>query len=114
MKDRSMQRLILSAVMSMALISATAAWADDTAEIALKNHQFVPPTLTIPAGQQVKLTVKNEDATPAEFESHDFHVEKVVPGNGQIVLYVGPLEAGTYGFFDDFHEDTTKGKLVVK
>jgi plastocyanin domain-containing protein len=110
-----MQRLILPFVMTVALLAGTAAWAaGDTAEIALKNHQFVPQTLTIPAGKQVKLTVKNQDATPAEFESHDFRVEKVVPGNGQIVVYIGPLQAGTYGFFDDFHEDTTKGKLVVK
>ena len=110
-----MRRLILPSIMTIALSAGTAAWAaDDAAEIALKNHQFMPQTLTIPAGKQVKLTVTNEDATPAEFESHDFRVEKVVPGNGKIVVYIGPLQAGTYGFFDDFHEDTTKGTLVVK
>jgi hypothetical protein len=38
----------------------------------------------------------------------------VVQGHGRIVLYIGPLQAGTYGFFDDFHEATTKGKLVAK
>lgn len=110
-----MQRLILPLIMTVALIAGTAAWAaGNTAEIALKNHQFVPETLTIPAGKRVKLTVKNEDSTPAEFESHDFRVEKVVPANGRIFVYVGPLKPGTYGFFDDFHEDTTKGKLIVK
>jgi hypothetical protein len=106
-------RFLLPAV-AFAFLAVTAAWADDTAQIALKDHQFVPQTLTIPAGKQVKLTVKNEDATPAEFESHDFHAEKVVQGHGQIVLFIGPLQAGTYGFFDDFHEETTKGKLVAK
>jgi hypothetical protein len=107
-------RFALPILVAAALIAGTAARAEDTAQIALKNHQFVPMNLEIPAGKRVKLTVKNLDDTPAEFESHDFHVEKVVKGHSQIVLYVGPLQAGTYGFFDDFHEDTTKGKLVVK
>jgi plastocyanin len=101
-------------VLAAALLASATAWAADTAEIALRNHQFEPQTLTIPAGKRVKLTVKNLDATPAEFESHDFRVEKVVQGHGQIVLYVGPLAAGTYGFYDDFHKATTIGSLVVK
>lgn len=107
-------RFALPAFAFALLASTTAFAADPTAEITLKNHQFVPQTLTIPAGKQVKLTVKNEDATPSEFESHDFHAEKVVQGHGQIVLFIGPLDAGTYGFFDDFHKSTTTGKLVVK
>jgi Cupredoxin-like domain len=82
--------------------------------LTLKNHAFSPRTLSVPANQRVKLVVKNEDATPAEFESHDFPVEQVVSGHGQITVYVGPLTPGTYGFYDDFHEDTTRGKLVVK
>jgi plastocyanin len=107
-------RFALPVLVAASLVAGAAAHADDTAAIALKDHQFQPQTLSIPAGKRVKLTVKNLDATPAEFESHDFHVEKVVKGHSQIVLYVGPLEAGTYGFFDDFHEATTKGTLVVK
>jgi plastocyanin len=109
-------RFALPVLIAVAMIAGPAAVlaADATAEIALKDHKFVPRTLTIPAGQRVKLTVKNLDATPAEFESHDFRVEKVVPGNGQIVLFIGPLTAGNYGFYDDFHKSTTTGTLAVK
>jgi len=98
-----------------ALVPAGAAWAADqpTFELTLHNHAFSPATLTIPANKQVKLTVKNLDNTPAEFESHDFHAEQVVAGGSQTILYIGPLSPGTYGFFDDFH-DSTEGKLLVK
>ncbi len=33
---------------------------------------------------------------------------------GEVSLRIGPLKAGTYAFFDEFHEDQTKGTLVVK
>jgi hypothetical protein len=48
------------------------------------------------------------------FESHNFKAEKVVPTGGEVGLYIGPLKAGTYLFFDDFHEDQTKGTLIAK
>jgi Cupredoxin-like domain len=41
-------------------------------------------------------------------------LEKVVPTGGEVGLYIGPLKAGTYLFFDDFHEDQTKGTLIAK
>ena len=31
-----------------------------------------------------------------------------------LVSISGPLKAGTYLFFDDFHEDQTKGTLIAK
>jgi plastocyanin len=97
------------------LTSVTAYGAEDLSfELSIKDHKFTPTELTIPAGKQVKLTIKNLDSTPAEFESDDFKAEKVVPGGGEVSLRIGPLKAGTYGFFDEFHEDQTKGTLVVK
>ena len=97
------------------LTSLTALGANDLSfELSLKEHKFTPSELTIPADQRVKLTIKNLDSTPAEFESHNFKAEKVVPAGGEVSLYIGPLKAGTYGFFDDFHEDETKGTLIAK
>jgi heme/copper-type cytochrome/quinol oxidase subunit 2 len=81
--------------------------------IALKNGQFVPSQLQIPVGTKVKLLVSNDNATPSEFESHQFHREKVVAPGQQIVVFVGPLDPGTYEFFDDFHPQT-RGHLIVK
>lgn len=91
----------------------SAAWgATKDVELRIKNQAFQPDVLTIPAGQQVKIVVRNEDTLPAEFESNDFNREKVIPGGTSLPVYVGPLTAGTYKFFNDFHPQST-GKLVV-
>lgn len=95
------------------LLAATPALAEDYV-LTLKDHQFSPKELTVPAGQKIKLTVKNDDATPAEFESSDLHREKVVGANSSITVNLGPLKAGSYKFVDDFHEDTTTGTLIAK
>lgn len=81
--------------------------------IAIKNGKFVPDEVSVPAGQKVELLVRNEDKTTSEFESSDFHREQIVQPGNQITVYVGPLDAGTYVFFDDFHPDN-RGRLVVK
>lgn len=90
--------------------------AADTPEysLVLKDHQFQPAELTIPAGTKVKLLVRNDDATPAEFESHSLNREKIIPANAAVTVFVGPLKPGEYEFFDEFHEATTRGKLIVK
>jgi hypothetical protein len=72
------------------------------------------PLPTLPADTKFKLRVTNEDATPEEFESTDFNRETVVLGKRSIIVYVGPLHAGTYGFFGDFHRDTAQGRLIVE
>ena len=38
--------------------------------ISLKDHKFDPAELKVPASKAIKLTVKNLDTTPEEFESH--------------------------------------------
>lgn len=96
----------------VALIPA-AARAEDYA-FTLKDHKFSPQQLDIPAAQKVKITVKNLDATPAEFESYDLNREKVVGANGTITVFVGPLEAGSYTVFDDFHHDTTTATIKAQ
>ncbi len=80
---------------------------------ALKDHRFSPASLTIPAGQKVQVTVKNEMASAAEFESDDFDREKVVAANDSINVFIGPLKAGTYHYFDDFHHEST-GVIVAR
>ena len=83
-------------------------------EISIKEHRFDPPLVAIPAGTKVKLLVKNLDATPEEFESHELSREKVIPGNSEAIIYIGPLDPGTYGFFGDFNQNTAQGKLIAK
>ena len=111
-----MHRLKLAASLAVllgTLLAGAAAHAEDYV-LTLKDHKFSPQVLTIPAGQKVKITVKNLDSSPAEFESYDLNREKVVTANGQIVVFVGPVAAGSYEFFDDFHHETTTGTLKVQ
>jgi plastocyanin len=96
------------------LLVAAPAFADDPSfSIVLRNNQFVPSEVQIPAGAKVKLIVRNENSTASEFESTEFHREKVVPPGQEITVFVGPLDPGSYEFFDDFHPQT-RGHLVVK
>jgi plastocyanin len=97
----------------LALIAASALADDPSITITLKNNQFVPSEVQIPAGLKVKLVVRNENPTTSEFESNQFHREKVVTSGQEITVFVGPLDPGSYEFFDDFHPQT-RGHLVVK
>jgi hypothetical protein len=108
-----MSRLLALAVCGALALSPAVAHADDYV-ITLQHNQFSPQELTIPAHQKVKVTVKNLDATPAEFESYELNREKVVTANGEIGVFVGPLEPGSYPYFDDFHRDSTKGVIIAK
>jgi plastocyanin len=82
--------------------------------LTISNHRFAPAELAIPANTKVKLSVVNKDATAEEFESHELNREKVVAGNASITVYVGPLKAGRYAYFGDFHQDTAQGVLIVR
>ena len=81
--------------------------------ITIKDHAFVPAEVKIPAGAKVELTIRNEQAVPAEFESASLRREKVVSPGSAISVYVGPLQRGRYEFFDDFHP-ATRGVVVVE
>jgi hypothetical protein len=107
-----MRQLALAAVLLITAILP--AWADDpTVTITLRDHQFVPSEVPVPAGVKVQLLIKNEQQVTAEFESNSLHREKIVSAGGQITVFVGPLDAGSYEFFDDFHAET-RGHLVAK
>ena len=94
--------------------TGTAVWAVDSIEITIKDHKFTPAEITIPADTKVKLVVKNLDATAEEFESHSMHREKIIPGNGQAIIFIGPLGPGSYEFFGEFNQETAKGRVIVK
>jgi heme/copper-type cytochrome/quinol oxidase subunit 2 len=109
-------RLAIIALVSLGFfgLSGNARADDPEFTLVIKDHQFTPTELQVPAGVKVKLIVKNQDTTPEEFESHELHREKVVAPGQQIIVIVGPLTAGTYGFFGDFHKATAQGKLVAQ
>ena len=107
----SLPRLLIAA---LALSFPVSAMAAEDYTLVLKDHVFTPAELEVPAGKKVKILVKNEDATSAEFESKELNREKVIQGHSSAVVSVGPLKPGTYPFVDEFHEDVAKGSIVVK
>jgi plastocyanin len=109
---RSHLRAVFAIASALLEISSPANAAD--VEISLKSHGFSPAEITVPAGEAITLTVRNLDATPAEFESKELRVEKVIAGNSSIVVKLRPLKPGRYAFFDEYHEDLAKGTLVAK
>jgi heme/copper-type cytochrome/quinol oxidase subunit 2 len=86
----------------------------DTIELSLKGHKFTPSEFTVPAGQKFQIKLTNNDETPAELESHDLKVEKIVVPGGTITVTAGPLKPGTYEIFDDYHPDDAKGIVTAK
>jgi plastocyanin len=99
----------------VSLLLTFSAYAQDfEAHLTIREHKFEPAELTVPAGQKIKLLVENQDATPEEFESNELNREKIVVGKGTITVFLGPLDAGRYPFFGDFHQETAQGVLVAR
>ena len=97
-----------------ALLSApAAALAAEGITLTIRDHRFAPTELSVPAGERFRIEVENQDATPAEFESNDLRVEKIVVAGGKITVMAGPLKPGTYKFFDDYHPDTANGTITA-
>lgn len=110
---RSLTALALATTVFWAAANATDA-IEPEFRIVIKDHKFTPAVLAVPAGQKIRLTVENQDPTPEEFESYDFNREKVVAGNGRIVVFVGPLKPGKYEFFGDFNPSLARGWIVAQ
>jgi hypothetical protein len=101
--------------LALVLTIGTSVAAEEPAyTLVIKDHQFQPTEIQIPAGQKIALLVKNNDTTPEEFESIELRREKVVAGGDQITVYIGPLKPGSYEFFGDFNPTTARGHIIAK
>jgi plastocyanin domain-containing protein len=97
-----------------AIILAPASLRAQDVTITIKNHQFSPAEVKVPANKRVQITVVNDDPTPEEFESHEMKVEKVIPGKSKGVVRIGPLAPGRYPFFGEFNQATAKGVVIAE
>jgi len=104
--------LVLAALVALPA-APTLTLAADPIVLTIKDHQFTPSEVSVPAGERLRIEVVNQDPTPAEFESSDLRVEKIVIPGGRIVVMAGPLKPGAHQFFDDYHPDTAKGALIA-
>ena len=75
--------------------------------LTIKDRKFEPAELHAPPGRAIEIHVKNLNPIVSEFESSDFNREKIVEAGSQITVFIGPLSPGSYGYFDDFHRETT-------
>ena len=106
--------MLRTAVAALLIVCAAPGFAQQPPiTIAVRDHQFVPAEVSVPAGVKVELIIHNEQTTPAEFESKSLHREKVVAPGASASIFVGPLKPGRYEFLDDFHP-ATRGFLVVQ
>jgi hypothetical protein len=103
-------------VAAFALLGATAvlAAAEPEFAITLRNHQFTPAEINVPAGVKVKLVIDNQDAGPEEFDSHALNREKVIPGKTKATIFIGPLAPGRYPFIGEFNATTARGEVVAR
>ena len=109
------QWIYLGVIAGGLFLSFSAASADEEIyAVSIKDHQFSPAELKIPANSKVKIIVENQDQTAEEFESYDLNREKVVTGNGKITIFIGPLKSGTYKYFGEFHKDSAQGVIIVE
>ena len=104
----------LAALVLGVTLGAAAQAADPEITLVIRNNRFEPATVTVPAGQRVKLVVDNQDATAEEFESHALNREKIVPAGTRTTLFVGPLTPGPYSFYGEYHQSSAQGALIAE
>lgn len=110
-----MKRVLAAGLIALGLAAGAASAADlPEYKLVIKDHKFQPVELKVPANTKFKVLVSNQDPTPSEFESNEFNREKIVLPNSQVSVFIGPLDKGHYKFFDDFHQDTGNGVLIVQ
>lgn len=107
--------LALAAGSAMLLAASVAAAqpAQTTVRLVLKDHQFTPSTVTVPAGQRIRIELSNQDGAAEEFDSADLHAEQDIAPHGKAVILVGPLKPGTYSFMGEMHAKTATGQVIA-
>lgn len=110
-----MQLRFIRPLLLAAALYAGAAHADlPTYTLMAKDGQLQPATLAVPAGVRFKIVIRNEGREPIEFESLQLRKEKVLAPGAQSFVVIAPLKPGEYDYFDEFHPDTSKGRIVAK
>jgi hypothetical protein len=110
-----MPKRMLHVLCFMLALCANSLFADTPViEIEIKDHLFYPAEIVVPANTKVKLLIINQDPTPEEFESYELNREKVINGSSKTVIFIGPLDAGKYPFFGEFHPGTAQGMVLVE
>jgi plastocyanin len=96
-------------------LATAAAHADNSAvELRFEGHRFSPANLAVPVGEAVTIRVVNASNETIEFESFRLNREKAIQPGEAIAVRLPALSAGSYDFYDDFHQDVPQGSIVAK
>jgi Cupredoxin-like domain len=86
-------------LLAAAMVAPTGyAQQDMSMSVTVKNHRFQSKKITGRANAPISIRVRNADSSRMEFESSNPSVEKVIGGNSEAVVKVGPLAPGRYEF----------------
>lgn len=111
-----MHKILLTVAIAAIAGIATPAAAEEIPNytITFKDGSFEPKTLHLPADTRVKLQVVNMEEKVIEFESNDMKAEKIIRSGKTGSVFVGPLPAGEYKFFDEFNMAAGEGVVTVQ
>ena len=111
MKDVTMNLIstLAAATLALAPVSALAG----PVVLVLSNHHFETPQIVAPAGERIRIELRNQDSSADEFDSSDLKVEEDVTPHGVTVFDIGPLKPGTYHFMGEAHPKTAQGVIIV-
>lgn len=104
----------IAASLLLSLAATGALAADPEVNLTLKDHRFDLTEIKVPAGQRVKITLRNLDSTPEEFHSDSLNREKVVTAGGTATFFIGPLKPGKYPFMGEFNAKTAQGVVIAE
>ncbi len=91
------------------------AWAELPAyALSVKDGQFEPEVIKVPAKTRFKIVITNHGPGPEEFESKKLRKETVLAEGVTRSIVFAPLKPGRYRFFGEFHPDTANGFIVVE
>lgn len=82
--------------------------------LTIENNVFTPAELYVPANVKMKLIIHNKDNVAEEFDSFDLNREKVVFPHKKTTIFIGPLPAGRYEYFGEYHPNTARGVVIVE
>ena len=78
-----------------------------TTKLEAYDFRFDPTPLDVKAGQQVKLTFKNEGKTEHNFSITSLHVSQdAAKDETKTVTFTAPAREGDVQFFCKYHKDT--------
>ena len=105
---------IVSAAIWAAAVNVAGAGEPYTVQLTARDGRFYPETLSVPAGQRVKIVFRNDGPGIEEFDSRDLRQEKVVMPGATLAFVLAPLKPGVYRFIGELHPDTAKGQVIAE